>query len=80
MNNATWKRVWRGGGREECEELAFSDEFFAPAELEKSEGGEMSILLRVRPQARWWKDWMIKITQAMCDAFPEISHSRFESS
>jgi len=47
--------------------------------LENRQKGEISVLLRVRPQARWWKDWMVRLTQAMCDAFPGITHSKFES-
>jgi hypothetical protein len=77
--NATWKRVWIGGGKEETEVLSFLEEFIAPPSLENSGKGEISVLLRVRPQARWWKDWMVKLTQAVCDAFPGITHSRFES-
>ena len=77
--NSSWKRVWTGGGKQETEVLTFSEEFFAPPSLENRQKGEISVLLRVRPQARWWKDWMVRLTQAMCDAFPGITHSKFES-
>ena len=41
--NATWKRVWIGGGKEETEVLSFLEEFIAPPSLENSGKGEISV-------------------------------------
>lgn len=67
--NANWERLWSGPDPE-VEHLRFSDEFFGPPTFHREQEREPTIRLRCRPDAKLWKDWMVKLTGEFCDAYP----------
>lgn len=77
--NSTWRRVWTGAGKTE-EVLNLADEFDSLPIFEAQEENEVSIRFMARPEAKLWKDWLVKFAADFCAAHPGTELLRFESS
>jgi hypothetical protein len=72
-----WKRIWRGADIQ-VEVLDFQSEFFSAPQLEFEHGdAAVYVVFEGKPDARMWKDWMVRLVGDIEDIFPELKFERF---
>src|SRR6266704_883473 len=77
--NKIWTRIWRSNVIRE-ERLDFNSEFLSEPRVDNGPGqSALSVVLEVRPSARWWKDWAGFLVSDIAKVFPEVKFERFES-
>jgi hypothetical protein len=75
---AVWERVWQGATKS-VEVLRLADDFIEPPTFEAFEQGDLTVRLRVRAEAKTWKDWMARFILDFCAANSGASLEKVES-
>jgi len=73
--NEEWVRDWKSGNPfvvVKSETLRWSDEFEGPPVLlaESSEG--LRLRLDAKSGSTYWKDWLVRLVEALIAAFPQL--------
>lgn len=78
--NQTWTRKWQGT-TERSEVLVFADSFVGAPRV--SEGPAQRVEVRLDAPAtavkQPWKDWLVRLTEELCQAFSNLELESYES-
>ena len=74
-----WIRTWRSASSERKEALVWSDAYDGDPAIETDAAEVVELKLRGRPDAPFWKDWMIRLVDAFCQAHPGCRLRSFTS-